>query len=353
MRNEHFIHNSQLTIHHFLVMDEKTFQALVVRVTADNTFTRAIETRNISELPPGDVLIRVHYSSLNYKDGLSASGNRGVTRNYPHTPGVDAAGVVAASDSAVFAVGDEVIVIGYDLGMNTAGGFGEYIRVPVEWVVKRPSHLTLRESMILGTAGFTAAMCVERLVEHGLTPDKGEILVTGATGGVGSVAVALLAKLGYSVVAVTGKADKHDFLRELGASEVVGREVVQDDGKRPLLRIRWAGVVDSVGGDILANTLKTTQHGGAVACCGLVASPDLTTTVFPFILRGITLYGIDSVQADISIRPPLWAKLANEWHLDNLETLANERTLDQLDTEIDRILQGKQIGRILVNVGVQ
>jgi alcohol dehydrogenase len=154
-------------------------------------------------------------------------------------------------------------------------------------------------------------------------------------------------------VAVTGKADKHDFLRELGASEVVGREVVQDDGKRPLLRTRWAGVVDSVGGDILANTLKTTQYGGAVACCGLVASPDLTTTVFPFILRGITLYGIDSVQADISIRPPLWTKLANEWHLDNLESLATERTLDQLDAEIDRILQGNQIGRILVNVGVQ
>jgi putative YhdH/YhfP family quinone oxidoreductase len=205
--------------------------------------------------------------------------------------------------------------------------------------------------MILGTAGFTAAMCVERLVGHGITPGKGELLVTGATGGVGSVAVALLAKLGYTVVAVTGKADKHDFLRALGATEVSGRELVQDDGKRPLLKTRWAGAVDSVGGDILAHLLKTTHYGGAVACCGLVASPDLTTTVFPFILRGITLYGIDSVQADISIRPPLWHKLANEWHLDNLETLAAERTLDQLDAEIERILQGKQTGRILVNVG--
>lgn len=332
-------------------MSEQSFQALVVREAADKTFTRAVETRHLSDLPPGEVLIRVHYSSLNYKDGLSASGNRGVTRTYPHTPGVDAAGVVAASDSDDFAVGDEVIVIGYDLGMNTAGGFGQYIRVPAAWVVARPSNLSLRESMILGTAGFTAAMCVERLVGHGLTPEKGEILVTGATGGVGSVAVALLAKLGYAVVAVTGKADKHDFLRELGANEVVGRESVQDDGKRPLLRTRWAGVVDSVGGDILAHTLKTTQYGGAIACCGLVASPTLATTVFPFILRGITLYGIDSVEADISIRPPLWRKLANEWHLDALESLATERTLDQLEAEIERILLGKQTGRILVKVG--
>ena len=341
-------------------MDNQTFQALVVRETAAtpdsaqaSTFTRTVETRHISDLPEGDILIRVHYSSLNYKDGLSASGNRGVTRNFPHTPGIDAAGVVAASDSDAFAVGDEVIVIGYDLGMNTAGGFGEYIRVPAGWVVKRPSTLTLRESMILGTAGFTAAMCVDRLVGHGITPDMGEILVTGATGGVGSVAVALLAKLGYTVVAVTGKVDKHDFLRELGASEVVGREVVGDDGKRPLLRTRWAGVVDCVGGDMLAHTLKTTNYGGAVACCGLVASAGLNTTVLPFILRGITLYGIDSVQCDLSIRPPLWAKLADEWHLDNLEALANERTLDQLDTEIDLILQGKQTGRILVRVSDQ
>lgn len=334
-------------------MAEQTFQALVVRETADNHFTRTVESRNMSDLPPGDLLIRVHYSSLNYKDGLSASGNRGVTRNYPHTPGVDAVGVVEASDSPDFTVGDEVIVIGYDLGMNTPGGFGEYIRVPAGWVVKRPSNLSLRESMILGTAGFTAAMCVDRLIGHGLTSDMGEILVTGATGGVGSVAVALLAKLGYTVVAVTGKADKHDFLRELGASEVVGRDGVADDGKRPLLRTRWAGVVDCVGGDMLAHTLKTTHYGGAITCCGLVASANLTTTVLPFILRGITLYGIDSVQADLSIRPPLWAKLANEWHLDNLEALANERTLDQLDAEIDLILQGQQTGRILVRVSNQ
>jgi putative YhdH/YhfP family quinone oxidoreductase len=332
-------------------MTDKVFRAMVVRETDEGNFSRMIESRRISDLPPGEVLIRVVYSSLNYKDGLSASGNRGVTRSYPHTPGVDAAGVVEASESDAFAVGDEVIVIGYDLGMNTAGGFGEYIRVPAGWVVKRPANLTLRESMILGTAGFTAAMCVERLVGHRLTPERGEILVTGATGGVGSVAVALLARLGYRVVAVTGKADRHDFLRELGASEVMGREVVQDDGKRPLLRPRWAGVVDCVGGEILAHTFKSTQYGGAVACCGLVASADLTTTVLPFILRGITLYGIDSVQCDIRIRPPLWHKLANEWHLEKLETLATERTLDQLDREIGLILEGKQTGRVLVNVG--
>jgi putative YhdH/YhfP family quinone oxidoreductase len=328
-------------------MENTTFQALVVRETADQTYTQSIETRSVTDLPAGDLLIRVHYSSLNYKDALSASGNKGVTRSYPHTPGVDAAGVVVASSSPDFAEGDEVIVIGYDLGMNTAGGYGQYIRVPAGWTVKRPSGLSLRDSMILGTAGFTAAMSVDRLVAHGIKPEDGEILVTGATGGVGSVAVALLAKLGYTVVAVTGKADRHDFLRGLGANEIMGREEAVDV-KRPLLRPRWAGVVDSVGGDMLATAIKSTQYGQAVTCCGLVASTELHTSIFPFILRGVTLYGIDSVECDIRVRPPLWQKLAAEWKLDNLEALATACGLDELGTEIGKILAGQQVGRVLV-----
>lgn len=329
----------------------KQFQAMVVEETAVKTYERTIKTRSTNDLPAGDLLVRVHYSSLNYKDGLSASGNRGVTRNYPHTPGIDAAGVVVESSHADFAPGDEVLAIGYDLGMNTAGAFGQYIRIPAGWAVKRPEGLSLRDSMIWGTAGFTAAMSVERLVNHGLTPDHGEILVTGATGGVGSVAVALLATLGYQVVAVTGKADKHDFLRELGAAEVVGREVVTDEGKRPLLKTRWAGVVDTVGGNILANALKTTQYGGAVTCCGLVSSLSLDTTVLPFILRGITLYGIDSVECSLAYRAHLWHKIATDYKLPNLEALATERTLPQIDQDIDLILKGQQTGRILVNLG--
>ena len=328
----------------------KQFKAMVVAETAVNTYQRTIQTRSTDDLPAGDLLIRVHYSSLNYKDGLSASGNKGVTRNYPHTPGIDAAGVVVESSHTDFAPGDEVLVIGYDLGMNTDGGFGEYIRVPAGWAVARPEGLSLRDSMIWGTAGFTAAMSVERLVNHPITPDQGEILVTGATGGVGSVAVALLAKLGYRVVAATGKADKYDFLRELGAAEVVGREVVSDDGKRPLLKTRWAGAVDTVGGAILVNALKTTQYGGAVTCCGLVASPALDTTVFPFILRGITLYGIDSVECNLAYRAHIWQKIATDYKLPNLEMLATERTLEELDPEIDLILKGQQSGRILVTM---
>lgn len=328
----------------------KEFRAMVVEETADKTYERSIQTRSTDDLPAGDLLIRVHYSSLNYKDGLSASGNKGVTRNFPHTPGVDAAGVVEESSSDDFAVGDEVIVIGYDLGMNTSGGFAEYIRVPAGWVVPCPAGLSLRESMILGTAGFTAAMSVQRIVSHGITPDDGEILVTGSTGGVGSVAVALLAKLGYQVVAVTGKAEKHDFLRGLGAGEILGREDVVDESRRPMLRGRWAGVVDTVGGDILATAIKAAKYGAALTCCGLVASPKLSTTVFPFILRGITLYGIDSVEWPLENRPAVWGKLADEWKLDNLETLAVERTLDNLSDEIDLILKGGQTGRVLVNL---
>ncbi|MDX1436564.1 MAG: YhdH/YhfP family quinone oxidoreductase [Anaerolineales bacterium] len=328
-----------------------TFKALVVTQDTDGSFAQAVLDRAVTALPPGDLLIRVAYSSLNYKDALSATGVKGVTRSYPHTPGIDAAGAVEKSDSAEFSVGDEVIVIGYDLGMNTPGGFGQYIRIPADWAVRRPSGLSLAESMVLGTAGFTAAMSVERLLNHGLEAQGGPILVTGATGGVGSIAVALLAQLGYQVAAVTGKADRHEFLTSLGAAQVLDRQEVIDEQDRPLLSARWAGAVDTVGGEMLSSAIRATRQWGAVAACGNVASPRLDTTVFPFILRGVTLYGINSEQYPKIERARLWGRLAGEWKLPGLEALAREVPLNQLPDEIDLILKGGQVGRVLVNLG--
>ena len=323
------------------------YRALLVE-EQDGAFRRSIVNRSVDDLPPGDVLIRVLFSSLNYKDALSATGNRGVTRKYPHTPGIDAAGIVEESASPDFGVGDAVVVIGYDLGMNTPGGYGGYIRVPADWVTKLPPSLTMYESMILGTAGFTAAQCVDALLSHGVTPDKGEVLVTGATGGVGSVAVALLGQLGYQVVAATGKVNETSFLQALGASSVIGRNEIVDTSGRPMLKERWAGVVDTVGGAPLATAIKSTKYAGSVAACGMVASPQLEMTVYPFILRGVNLLGIDSVNCTIEYRRSLWQKLAGAWRLKLLEHLAREVALPQLDREIDLILQGKQVGRVVV-----
>jgi len=325
-----------------------TFDALWVEEQSDGSFTRSIVRRTTDDLPAGDVLVRVHYSSLNYKDALSASGNRGVTRKYPHTPGIDAAGTVVESAAAAFRPDDEVIVIGYDLGVNIPGGFGGYIRVPADWVAARPAGLTLREAMILGTAGFTAAQCVSALAEHGVTPDSGEVLVTGATGGVGSVAVALLARLGYQVAAATGKPAQADFLHGLGALTVLDRAEVDDQTGKVLLRERWAGVVDTVGGNILASAIKATRYGGSVAACGMVASATLALTVFPFILRGVKLIGIDSVNLPIEKRRALWERLAGPWKPVMLEQMARTVALADLDAEIAAILLGQQRGRVLV-----
>ncbi len=324
------------------------FDALWVEEQVDGAFRRSIVQRNVDDLPPGDLLIRVHYSSLNYKDALSASGNRGVTRKYPHTPGIDAAGVVVESGVADFQPGDAVIVIGYDLGMNTPGGFGGYVRVLARWATPLPAGLTLRESMALGTAGFTAAQCVEALLQHGVTPTGGEVLVTGATGGVGSIAVALLSKLGMTVVAATGKPEEASYLHDLGAHTVIARSEVDDTSGKPLLRERWAGVVDTVGGNLLATAIKATRYGGAVAACGNVASPALELTVYPFILRSVKLLGIDSVNVPIAERRTLWSRLAGDWKLDVLDRLAREVTLPGLSAEIDAILLGQQRGRVVL-----
>jgi putative YhdH/YhfP family quinone oxidoreductase len=330
-------------------MKDTTFPAWVVR-EQERTFAGQIESRVLTDLPEGDVLVQVHYSSLNYKDALSATGNKGVTRHYPHTPGIDAAGVVAESASDEFRPGERVIVTSYDLGMNTPGGWGQFIRVPAGWVVPLPDGLSVRESMIYGTAGFTAALCVARLIDYGVTPDQGEILVTGATGGVGSLAVGLLARNGYQVVAATGKREEEPFLQALGAIKTVGRNAARDTTGRPLLKAHWAGVVDTLGGEFLATALKSTRYGGAVACCGLVSSADLPTTVYPFILRSVSLLGVDSQNCPLDTRREIWRKLATDWKLDQLETLATECGLAELDVEIERILQGQQRGRVLVTL---
>ncbi len=327
-----------------------TFQAMVVTETAPGQFQRAIVTRNLSDLPPGEVLLRVRYSSLNYKDALSASGNRGVTRCYPHTPGIDAAGEVLESGSPDFSPGEAVIVSCYDLGMNTPGGFAQYIRVPAKWIMPLPAGLALRESMIYGTAGFTAAQSVDRLERHPVLPEQGKILVTGATGGVGSMAVAMLSLSGFSVAAATGKPEQEQFLRDLGAQDIVSRENSIDRSGRMLLKEKWAGVIDTVGGEMLATAIKSTRYGGAVTCCGNAASPDLPLNVYPFILRGVSLIGIDSAECPMAVRLPIWEKIATTWRLPNLERLTTEISLKELDRHIECILQGKQRGRVVLNL---
>ncbi len=325
------------------------FKALQTNENGGRFETSLIE-RDTDELPAGEVLIRVSYSSLNYKDALSASGNRGVTRNFPHTPGIDAAGTVAESSVADFSVGDEVIVTGYDLGMNTAGGFGQFIRVPAAWVIKRPVGLSLREAMALGTAGLTAALCIDKLEQAGLEPTDAPILVTGATGGVGSIAIALLSRLGYKVAAVTGKAEQGDFLRKLGATQVVERSALQAGIEKPLLKEQWAGAVDTVGGDILFNVVKSLQRGASVACCGLTAGTNFQANVLPFILRGVNLLGVDSVEIPLVVKASMWDKLSVQWKLPNLDDLVQEISLEQLPEAIERTLAGQQTGRMLVRL---
>ena len=319
-----------------------SFKAFEVTKTEDG-FTRSIVEREESDLPDGDVLIDVQFSSLNFKDGLSATGNPGVTRNFPHTPGIDAAGTVIEASSG-FSPGDEVIVIGFDLGMNTSGGFGQKIRVPAGWVVSKPTGLSLHESMLLGTAGFTAAECIDKLELTGMTPSSGPVLVTGATGGVGSVAVKLLSHLGYEVAAVTGKSEQHDFLKTLGASEILSREEAIEGGNRPLLGERWGGVVDTVGGEMLFSAVKSLKYGCSLAACGLVGGADIPATVFPFLLRHVNILGIDSVELPLPEKERIWNKLASDWKID-ISELEEALKLEDLSDAIDRILAGQMVGR--------
>lgn len=330
-------------------MGSKRFRAYRVERTDQGQCIGGVQVLTTDDLPEGDVLVRVHYSSLNYKDALSATGAKGVTRSYPHTPGIDCAGTVEESASPDWRVGDEVIVTSYDLGMNTDGGFAGYIRVPAAWVLRCPKGLTLRQAMICGTAGFTAALCIQALEDRGIRPDRGEVLVTGASGGVGSMAVGLLSTRGYRVVAATGKRDAVDWLRSLGAQEVIAREALIDPSARPLLTERWAAAVDTVGGDILATTLKAMSYRGAVACCGLVASAELHTTVLPFILRAVGLLGVDSQNTPRELRESTWTRLTEDWRAERFDAIATEITLHQVGEHIERLLKGQIRGRILLN----
>ena len=329
-----------------------SFKALRVTETPSGTFERTIREMEIDDLPPGEVLVKVKYSSLNFKDALSATGNKGITKNYPHTPGIDAAGVVELSRNENFAVNDEVIVTGHDMGMNTSGGFAEYIRVPSSWVIKRPADFTFQEAMTIGTAGFTAALALYKMELLGQSPDMGPIVVTGATGGVGSMAVALLAKAGYEVVAITGKTNTREYLTHLGASKIENREYVNDHSGKALLRTRWAGAIDTVGGNTLFTLLKACRQDGSVVSTGMVESSKIEGTVFPFILNGVNLLGVGSAETPHTTRALIWNKLANEWNIkDKLPVIMKEVTLDEMNnTYIDAILSGKIMGRIVVKI---
>jgi alcohol dehydrogenase len=330
-----------------------TFRAFLVEKNEDGSFVRSVVERELADLPEGELLIDVKYSSLNYKDALSATGSPGVTRNYPHTPGIDVAGTVVESTVADFAVGDEVVVIGFDLGMNTSGGFGERVRVPANWAVPLPPGLSLEEAMILGTAGFTAALSVHKLEQSGMSPRGGPVLVSGATGGVGCVAITLLDQLGYEPHAVTGKAHQHEFLRSIGAREILSREDLEAGGDRPLLKELWGGVVDTVGGGMLFNAIKGLRYGQSAAACGLVNSPNIPATVLPFILRHVNLLGIDSVELPLPEKVEIWDKLAGVWKLNELTTLKKSTlSLTTLSEAIDTMLKGEMVGRGLVDLAL-
>ncbi len=330
-------------------METKKYRALVVRESEDKKFTSAIEELSTESLPAGDVLVRVLYSSLNFKDMLSASGNRGVTKKYPHTPGIDAAGIVEKSSSADFKPGEEVIVTSYDLGMNTSGGLGQYIQVPASWIVKKPANMALRESMIFGTAGLTAALSILKLVDHGLK-EGSEILVTGGSGGVGSSAVSILSHTGYRVTAVNGIYDESSFIKSMGAAEVIEIPDPAESAGKPLLKERWDAAVDTLGGNLLAFALRSVKSNGAVTCCGNAASGDLSLTVYPFILRGITLYGIDSQNCPMKTRARAWELMAGRWKYPWLESISTEVKLQNVIPAIEKIKAGKHRGRIIVDM---
>jgi putative YhdH/YhfP family quinone oxidoreductase len=328
------------------------FKALRITETAAGKFERNIIQQHVDDLPEGEVVIQVHYSSLNYKDALSATGNKGITRRYPHTPGIDAAGVVVLSRDERFVTGQEVLVTGYDLGMNCSGGWGAYIRVKADWVVPKPEALSLRETMIYGTAGFTAAMALYKMEKMGQQPAMGPVVVTGSTGGVGSMAVALLTAAGYDTIAVTGKTTVNEYLQYLGAKRIENRDFVSDRSGKALLKQQWAGAIDTVGGNTLATLLKACKAEGSVVSTGLVASPELHTTVYPFILNGINLLGIGSAETPMAVRKIIWDKLAGEWNITaKFNAIAKECSLEELkDKYIDDMLAGRIVGRILVKL---
>ena len=315
----------------------------------EGSYSASIKKLDLKKPQEGFVQIKVSHSSLNYKDALSASGNKGVTRNYPFVPGIDAVGKITDANSSEFSEGEDVIVTGYDMGMNTPGGFGEYINVPAGWIVKKPAKLTNIEVMSIGTAGLTAAASVLKIYESLENSDL-PILVSGATGGVGSIAVMLLSKLGKEVSALTGKSSSIDFLQSIGASNIIMRDKYLESDIKALERASFSSAIDTVGGKILSKMLTQISPHGVVACCGNVAGIEVNTTVFPFILRGLTLAGIDSAESPIEFKTSIWNKFADEWKL-NLSSLIKIVTKEDLQQEIDLILKGGQQGRVVLEHG--
>ncbi|EFS00891.1 NADPH:quinone oxidoreductase family protein [Listeria seeligeri] len=327
----------------------KSFQALFIEKEEQDTSLHFRDT-TIDELPENDVTIEVHYSGINYKDGLAVLPDGKIVSEYPFIPGIDASGVVVETKSDRFQVGDEVIVTSYDFGVSYFGGYSEFIRVPADWVVPLPAGLSLKEAMILGTAGFTAALSVDALEFSGVTPTDGKIAVSGATGGVGSLSSAILSKRNYQVVASSNKADAAEFLQKFGVSEVVTREAFQPEKIRALDKQLFAGAIDCVGGKPLAYLLTAVQYGGAVTTCGMSAGGKLDTTVFPFILRGIQLFGIDSVLCPMPKRERIWNRLATDYKLANLDELATEIPFSELPTALHQVMNGGVTGRYLVKI---
>ncbi|AZV44019.1 NADPH:quinone oxidoreductase family protein [Peribacillus asahii] len=328
----------------------KSFDALVVN-KQDDQFSVGVQQFSLQDLPEGEVLIRVQYSGVNYKDSLASIPDGNIVKTYPFVPGIDLAGVVVSSEDPRFQEGDEVIATSYEIGVSHFGGYSEYARIPAQWIVPLPKGLTLKEAMIIGTAGFTAALSVQRLEENNLTPDKGAVLVTGATGGVGSFAVSILSTLGYQVEASTGKEAEQEYLKKLGATTVLSREDVYDGKVRALGKQKWAAAVDPVGGEPLASVLSQIQYGGSVAVSGLTAGTKLPTTVFPFILRGVNLLGIDSVYCPMETRLKTWNRLATDFKPANLEELIQQEvTLQQLPEALPTLLKGNARGRIIVKL---
>ena len=323
------------------------YKSLVTSEKEKSFFNEIIE-QDISALPENDTLIKVKYSSLNYKDALSASGNKGVTRAYPHTPGIDAAGIIEETSSSNFMAGEEVIVTGYDMGMNTFGGFGEYIKVPETWIVKKPPNLSLSDAMAFGTAGLTAGLCLRKLINNGLKPSNGEVFVTGVTGGVGIISLMLFKKLGFTVTAITGKEDQESLLKKLGADKVINRNDLDVDLISPLQKPIYSGGIDAVGGKILSNLICSTSQRASIACCGMVNGLSLNSSIFPFILRGLSLFGVDSAESLIGVKEEVWNNLASSWKLDNINDNIKDISLEKLPQEIEKILAGKQIGRVRV-----
>lgn len=325
-------------------------KAFLVEKVGDREFVSGIKEVSTPKCGENEVVIKVSYSSLNYKDALSSVGNPGVTRNFPHVTGIDVAGTIHESTSHIFTKGERVLVTGYDMGMNTDGGHAQYVKVPASWVARIPDAITDKEIMTFGTAGLTAALSVQELVLNGVKPENGEILVTGATGGVGSIAVSILNKIGYKVVAISGKENKIDYLKKIGASEVILRNTFNEEAKKPMMGEKYAGVIDTVGGEILANALKYIKYDGVATCCGLTSSHELNTNVFPFILRGVRLIGIDSVECKLDKKQAAWEKVASKWKIDTLSSITNEITLEEVSKAYTQLLEGSAVGRYVVKI---